>query len=47
MPGKVAKIKKEFRADKRFRALTQMWVGTERALCQLRLADARRGEDEK
>ena len=47
MPGDVAEIKKGFRADKRFRAVTQLWVGLERALCQLRLADARREEDEK
>jgi hypothetical protein len=41
-PGYVPQIKKELAAYKRFRQLTQTWVGLELTLSQLRLEQARR-----
>ena len=46
-PGYVPQIKKELAAYKRFRELTQKWVGLELTLSQLRLEQARREADEK
>jgi hypothetical protein len=41
-PGYVPQIKNELAAYKRFRQLTQTWVGLELTLSQLRLEQARR-----
>jgi len=46
-PGYVAQIKKELTAYKRFRELTQKWVALALELSQLRLEQARHGEDQK
>lgn len=46
-PGYVAQVKKELAAYKRFRELTQEWVGLALTLSQLRLEEARRKNDQK